>query len=209
MTDIREAIAGERSDLADLLTGLPADDWDRTTLCAGWRVREVAAHITMAYRYSTPRFLLGMLKNRGNFNRFADRAARRDAVELSTAELAASVKDNIHRPWKPPGGGYQGALSHDVIHGLDITVAVGIDRQVPQDRLGYILDDLNPRQLKYFGVDLTGIQLQANDRDWTYGTGEPLTGAAQDLLLVLSGRRLPPDHLTGAAAERFTLGVNR
>ena len=111
--------------------------------------------------------------------------------------------------WKPPGGGYQGALSHDVIHGLDVTVALSIDRQVPADRMRLILDDMNPRQLEYFGVDLTGIRLQATDLDWTYGTGEPLTGTAQDLLLVLCDRALPPNHLSGHAADRFTAGVTR
>ena len=209
MTEIREAVAGERTDLAEMLARLAPDDWDRPTLCAGWRVREVVAHLTMAYRYSAPRFVWGMVKNRGNFNRFADRAARRDATELSPADLTAAVRDNINHPWKPPGGGYQGALSHDVIHGLDITVALGIDRRVPPDRLRIILDDLKPRQLKYFGVDLTDIQLRATDLDWTYGTGRPLTGIAQDLLLVLSGRTLPPGHLTGAPADRFTTGVTR
>jgi uncharacterized protein (TIGR03083 family) len=204
MTDIRAAVAGERTDLAALLTDLPAEDWDKPTLCAGWRVRELVAHITMPYRLSMPRFVLGMIKARGNFDRLADRQARRDAAELSAVELTECLRQNINHPWKPPGGGYQGALSHDVIHGLDITVALGIDREVPAERMHYILDSMNPRQLKYFGVDLTGIQLRATDLDWTYGTGDVLTGKAQDLLLVLCGRTLPPGHLTGSPATRFT-----
>jgi len=47
-------------------------------------------------------------------------------------------------------------------------------------------------QLKF-----TGVQLQAIDLNWTYGTGEPVTGAVQDLLLLLSGCTLPPNHLSG------------
>ena len=209
MTDIRAAVAGERSDLAELLAGLSEDDWDTATLCAGWRVREVVAHITMPYRLSTPRFVLGLAKARGNFSRFADRQARQDARELTAGELLTCLRQNINHPWKPPGGGDVGALSHDVIHGLDVTVALGIDRQVPAERLHYIMDDMNPRQLKYFGVDLTGIHLQAADLDWTYGTGTQLTGAAQDLLLVLCGRTLPPNHLAGSDAAKFTAGVTR
>lgn len=205
MTDIRVAVAGERTDLADLLAGLPQEDWDKPTLCEGWRVRELVAHITMPYRMSMPRFLLGMIRARGNFDRYADRQARQDAAELSPQELTECLRQNINHPWKPPGGGYEGALSHDVIHGLDITVALGIDRQVPPDRLQHILGDLKPRQLKYFGVDLTNIQLRATDLDWTHGTGsEVLTGLAQDLLLVLCGRTLPTGHLTGPLAPRFT-----
>jgi uncharacterized protein (TIGR03083 family) len=204
MTDIREAVAGERSDLAELLAGLAPADWDRATLCEGWRVREVVAHITMPYRMSLPRFVLGMVRAGGKFNKLADRQARADAAELSAAELTDCLRQNIDHPWKPPGGGDEGALSHDVIHGLDITVALGIDRRVPADRLRHVLAGVTPRHLRYFGVDLTGVRLQATDLDWSYGAGEVLSGAAQDLLLVICGRILPVGHLTGAQAARFT-----
>lgn len=209
MTDIRSAVAGERTELAEVLAGLGQDDWEKPTLCAGWRVRELVAHITMPYRMSMPRFVAGMVRAGGNFNRYADRQARQDAVDLTPAQLVECLRQNINHPWNPPGGGDEGALSHDVIHGLDVTVALGIDRQVPSERLRIVFDAMRPRHAKYFGVDLTDVQLQASDLSWTYGTGTPLTGSAQDLLLVLSGRSLPPDHLSGRDADRFTAGVTR
>ena len=134
----------------------------------------------------------------------ADRLARRDAAELSREERTASLRDNADHPWRPPGGGPEGALSHDVIHGLDITTALKLARRVPLDRLEVILTALKPKQVKYFGADLTGIALRADDLDWSYGTGTPLTGAAQDLLLVLGNRRLPAGRLRGEPSARFT-----
>jgi len=202
-------VAAERAELAGVLDGLQPEDWDRATLCDGWRVRELVAHITLPYRMSMPRFVAGMVRAGGNFNRYADRQARRDAVELTPAQLVDCLRQNVNHPWKPPGGGYEGALSHDVIHGLDVTVALGIDRQVPSERLRIVFDAMRPRHAKYFGVDLTDVQLRATDLTWTYGTGTPLTGTAQDLLLVLSGRSLPPNHLSGRDADRFTAGVTR
>ncbi|WP_410792624.1 maleylpyruvate isomerase family mycothiol-dependent enzyme [Kribbella sp. C-35] len=209
MTDIRSAVAGERAELAEVLAGLGERDWDKSTLCAGWRVRELVAHITLPYRISTPRFLAGMVRAGGKFNRYADRQARQDAATLTSAQLVECLRQNVNHPWKPPGGGFEGALSHDVIHGLDVTVALGIDRQVPPERLRIVFDAMQPRHAKYFGVDLSGVQLQATDLTWTYGSGTPLTGTAQDLLLVLSGRSLPPNHLSGRDADRFTAGVTR
>ncbi|WP_326771224.1 hypothetical protein OG978_47970 (plasmid) [Streptomyces sp. NBC_01591] len=41
------------------------------------------------------------------------------------------------------------------------------------------------------------------DLDWSFGTGTPLSGAAQDLLLLAYGRRLPPGHLRGEPGGRF------
>ncbi len=201
MTDVevREQVASERRDLAAVLQGLPVTSWDSPTLCAGWRVREVVAHMTMPFRYSGARVLLEILKARGSFNRAADRSARRDAAALSAEELNACLRDNAEHPWTPPGGGPAGALSHDVIHGLDITVGLGLDRQVPADRLRTVLDGASPKHVKYFGVDLDGVELHATDMDWTFGSGEPLYGTGQDLLLVLCGRRLAPGRLRGDA----------
>lgn len=203
--DVRQAIAGERSELATLLGGLPPDLWDAPTLCAGWRPREVVAHMTMPFRLSRREFAAGMLAARGNFNRMADRYARRDAAALSAEQLVSCLRENAEHPWKPPGGGSRGALSHDVIHGLDITVGLGLDRRVPEQRLRTVLEGVTPRRVKYFGADLDGVQLRANDLEWSFGSGATVTGAGQDLLLVLCGRTLPTGRLHGEPSQRFTI----
>jgi uncharacterized protein (TIGR03083 family) len=203
-SDLSVAIAAERRDLAGVLSGLPAGSWDAPTLCAGWRVREVVAHMTMPFRYSTARFITEMARSRGNFHRMADRCARRDAA-MPAADLLAALRDNAEYPWKPPGGGLEGALVHDVIHGLDITVALGLGRKVPEDRLRIVLGVITrPRTLRQFDADLTGIELRADDIDWSFGSGTPVSGPAQDLALVLCGRRLPGGRLHGEPNARFT-----
>ncbi|MGX8904062.1 maleylpyruvate isomerase family mycothiol-dependent enzyme [Streptomyces netropsis] len=201
--DIRTAIAAERRELAALLDGLPADSWDAPTLCVGWRVREVAAHMSLGFRYSFPKVAWELVKARGSLDRMTDRCARRDAAVLSTDELAAALADNANHPWKPPTLGIEAALGHDVVHGLDISVALGLGRRVPEDRLRILLEGVDSRTLTFFGADLDGVQLRADDLDWTFGTGTPLTGAAQDLLLLAYGRRLPPGHLRGEQCDRF------
>ena len=201
--EIRTATAAERRAQVDLLVSLSEEQWDTPSLCAGWRVREVVAHTTMAFRYSTPRFLLGMVKAGGNFHRMADRAARRDAAELSSGQLLGCLRDNVEHPWSPPGGGALGALSHDVIHGLDVSTALGREDVAAAERVALVLGGLQPRQLRYFGVDLTGIELRATDVDWRYGSGEPVSGRAQDLLLLVCGRPVPAGRLSGPAAGRF------
>ena len=74
---------------------------------------------------------------------------------------------------------------------------LGIDRRVPEDRLRIVLRGATPKRLEFFGVDLDGIQLRADDLDWTFGSGTPLSGTARDLLLVLCGRTLPAGRLRG------------
>ncbi len=194
--DIRAAVAAERRDLAELLGELTPEQWDAPSLCAGWRVREVVAHMTTPFRTSTGRVLLEMVKVGGSFNRASDRMARKDAAALSANDLLASLRANIEHPWTPPGGGPAGALSHDVIHGLDISVALGLDRRVPHERLRLVLGGMKPGHVKYFGADLDGKRLEATDLDWTFGEGRPVRGLAQDLLLVVCGRTLPVGRLS-------------
>ena len=56
MDTIRDMIAAQRAELAEVLAGLPGPRWEEPTLCAGWRVREVVAHITMPFRLGRGRF---------------------------------------------------------------------------------------------------------------------------------------------------------
>lgn len=203
---IEAMIAAERRELADLLDGLTAEQWEAPTLCAGWRVREVAAHMSMGFRYSLARTAAEIVRAGGNIHRMTDRCARRDAAAASTAELAHFLRHHAEHPWKPPVGGLASALAHDVVHGLDITVALGLDRRVPEDRVRLLLEKVTLRSARFFGADLRGVELRADDLDWSFGSGTPLTGAGQELLLVAFGRRLPPGRLHGERHHRFVAG---
>jgi uncharacterized protein (TIGR03083 family) len=205
-TDLMPTIAAERRAFTDVLEGLPEADWNAPSLCSGWRVREVVAHMTMPFRYPGPRFLGELVRSRGNFARMADRIARRDA-QVPIGTLLDGWRTNENHPWKPPGGGRMGALTHDVVHGLDITIPLGVEHPVGEPALRVVLEHATtPLSLKHFGLDLTGIRLEADDLDWAVGDGEPLRGRARHLLMVLMDRRLPAGLLTGAATERFTAG---
>jgi uncharacterized protein (TIGR03083 family) len=202
--ELQPAVAAEYLALAHLLEDLPSSSWDAQSLCANWRVREVMAHLTMPARYPTPRFILELLKAGGNFTRMSDRCARRDAT-LPSQSFVAALRGQTMHTWKPPGGGYRGALTHTVIHSLDVMVPLGIHRQFADERIRTVLDGLtNQRSLKYFKVDFTGIELHADDLDWSFGSGKALAGSAADLALALCGRTLPAGRLHGQPASRFT-----
>ena len=205
MDTIQDMIAAQRGELAGVLDALPASGWDEPTLCTGWRVREVVAHVTMPFRYSGRRFVLELARSRGKFNEMADRVALRDAARMSPAELAEAVRSNISHPWRPPGGGFEGALAHDVIHGLDITVPLGLAFAIPEERLRRVLPaSTTDKTVTFFGVELAGVEFRAGDMDWTLGAGTPLTGAAADLLLAMCGRKLPAGRLEGEPSARFS-----
>ena len=198
---IRNLIAAERRELAALLDGLSAEQWEAPSLCAGWTVRHVVAHLTMPFRYSTPQFVLELVKSGGRFQRMSDAVARRDAP-MPTAQLIAAVRDNVEHPWKPPGGGFEGALTHDVIHSLDISVQLGIEHHFPAEAMRVVLDAVvSPAARRHFGADVDGVELRAVDAGWSYGSGAPVAGLAQDLALLLTGRRVREGAFSGAGAR--------
>lgn len=179
----------ERRRTAGLLRTLTPEQWDEPSLCEGWTVRDVVAHTTMPFRYSTGRFVLGMVRAGGRFDVFADRSARRDAAALGQTRLLRCLEENIEHPWRPPGGGQLGALAHDVIHGLDITEALGLPGPPPA-RIALAFRRPAERQLRYFGVDLDGIRLVATDSDLRIGDGpREVELTSTEVLLVVTGRR--------------------
>jgi len=188
--DLQPLVAADYLALAGLLDGLPPARWDTPSLCERWRVREVVAHITMPARYDEPAFMAELRSCDFDFDRLSNLVASRDG-QLPSDELVANLRAEALHQWTPPGGGVHGALSHVVIHGLDITVPLGESRRCPDATISIVLDDLTRGGAHaHFGTDLGGRKLQATDIDWTFGSGPPLEATAERLVLQLTGRTI-------------------
>jgi uncharacterized protein (TIGR03083 family) len=198
--------ADEYGALADLLETATPSVWDAPSLCAGWRTREVVAHMTMPARYDGAAFMAELEAAGGDFTRFSDAVAVRDGA-LPVVSLLADLRSPALHEWQPPGGGVDGALVHCVIHVLDIVEAVPLQRHLPAARLRSVLGIVAPAGTKtpnLFGIDLSEVELQADDLDWSSGAGALVTGPAQALAVLACGRLLPPGRLGGEAAPRFS-----
>ena len=194
---LQPVVAAEFTGLADLLAAASPAQWDTPSLCAGWRVREVIAHLTMAARYSEAEFMTELRRCDFDFTRLSNEVASRDA-SLPADELVAGLRSDVMRHWTPPGGGYHGALNHVVIHGLDVTVPLGASCRSPDETIRVVLDDLTAGGgHAHFGIVIDNRRLDASDLDWSHGSGPVLRGAAADLALALCGRTVPAGRLEG------------
>jgi hypothetical protein len=162
--DLQALVAANYVALADLLETLPAERWETSSMCEGWRVREVVAHLTMPARYSEDEFMAELRDDSFDFTRLSNRIASRDA-QLPTGDLVWNLRDEgLHR-WTPPGGGYRGALNHVVIHSLDITVPLGEPRCASDTAIRSVLDDLTEGGgHANFGTDIRGRSLYRGRR---------------------------------------------
>jgi uncharacterized protein (TIGR03083 family) len=201
---VHEAIADEYGALADLLEAAGTGVWDAPSLCEKWRTREVVAHVTMPARYDSTAFMAELEAAGGDFTRLSDLIAARDGG-LPAASLLADLRSPLLHGWEPPGGGAEGALTHCVIHALDVEEALPLPRRVPDQCIRSVLGVVAAEDApNLFGVDLREVELRADDLDWSWGSGAVVTGPAQALVLVAAGRRLPSGRLRGQAAVRFT-----
>lgn len=112
---VRDLARREREQFADLLAGLTPQQWDAPSLCAGWTVREVAAH-TLAYLGQThTRLAINMLRAGGNTDRLNARG-----LPAYTALSAEQLVELMRRGGRPSGAGalYGGrvALIECLIH---------------------------------------------------------------------------------------------
>jgi uncharacterized protein (TIGR03083 family) len=196
-TTVRPLVTATYVALADLLVWRSPDDWDTPSLCDGWRVREVVAHVTMPARYDETSFMAELQADNFDFERLSLRIAARDAT-LPCDDLVANLRsDDLHH-WSPPGGGEHGALNHAVIHSLDITVALGEPRCATDDAIRIVLDDLTEGGVHArFGTETQGRSFNATDIAWSFGTGTAVWGTAADLALSLCGRTLVNGPLAG------------
>lgn len=183
-------VAATYQGLADLLTAEPDGCWDAPSLCQGWLVRHVVAHVTMPVRLTPDRFGAEMAAAGGDFGVLSNTVAVRDGA-LPATELLDQLRAPALHAWQPPGGGAAGALNHAVIHSLDVTIALGRPAVAPAAALGAVLDQLTAADGALFGVDLSGVRLEATDSAWAWGSGSPTRTDAGSLVALLSGRTLP------------------
>ena len=189
MTDAQAWVAPTYGGLADLLTA--ADDaWDVPSLCEGWLVRHVVAHVTMPVRLTPEQFAAEMAAAGGDFTVLSDTVAERDA-RLPTAVLLDQLRSARLHDWQPPGGGSAGAVSHAVIHSLDVTIVLDRPPVAPPEAVTTVLDQLTTAGGALFGVDLTGVRLEAVDNGWSWGDGRVVRADGGSLVALLSGRTLP------------------
>ena len=199
---LQPAVAAEFASLAGLLAGATDAQWDTPSMCEGWRVREVVAHMTVPARYPEEELMTRFRRSGFDFTRLSNEMAAQDAG-LPADQLVAGLRSDIMQRWTPPSGGYHRALNHVVIHGLDVTVPLGAPRCSPDETIRVVLDDLTVGGgHARFGIVINSRRLQASDLDWSHGSGPVLRGAAEDLALALCGRAVPAGRLEGDLLPR-------
>ena len=186
--DTWELVDAERKDTVALLEGLEPQQWETASLCEGWKVRDVAGHISSPANWKVLSFMGDLVKGGFNFNK----ATERDGVrrgQQSTKDIVDEFRGTIGKRRKPPGAKPVTVLNDMVVHGQDIRRPLGITRQVPEERVRACLDYVKGMNFVFGAKDrIAGLRLVATDMDWTHSEGPEVRGTGEALLMILNGR---------------------
>ncbi|MEV0529589.1 maleylpyruvate isomerase family mycothiol-dependent enzyme [Streptomyces sp. NPDC050439] len=193
-------VHAERAALVEDLTHLDDKQWAHPSLCEGWTVHDVVAHLIDTARTTRLGFVGGMIRARFDFDRQNTRGVQRErgASPQQTLERLRQVATRTSAPPAP----LDTRLVEEVVHGEDIRRPLGLTHTYLPEAVVRSLR-LQARTSASFGgakEKVAGLQLAPTDAALTIGEGPKVHGTALSLLLAISGRREALDELNGPGA---------
>lgn len=202
--DVWSRVHAERAALIADLTNLEDVQWGTPSLCDGWTVQDVAAHLVDSARTTRLGFAVGLIRSRFDFHRLNARGVQRERG-ASPQETLERLRQVATRRSTPPAP-LDSRLVEEIVHGEDIRRPLGLSRSYPQDAVVRALGIQTRTPTSFGGAKelVTGIRLTATDTDLSIGAGPEVSGTALSLLLTISGRRPALEELHGPGVAALT-----
>lgn len=197
-------IERERLSLATLLEGLTDEQWNAPSMCDGWRVKDVAAHVALAPQPPSPfTMVVEGVRAAGRFHKLNHDLSVRHA-ERPGADLVAELRDHAASRRLPRVTNVRNILFDILVHGQDIAIPLGIPRDMPLDAAQAGVERVWSMGWP-FGVtrSLRRFRFTATDVDWAAGDGPEVAGPVDALLLLLTGRSAALSRLSGPGVDEL------
>jgi len=202
--EIWTEVRAERVALADDLTDLSSDGWATPSLCEGWDVHDVLAHLVDSAKETRLRFLFRLARARFDFDEANERGLARERAADPAATLA-EFRAVVDRTTGPPAP-KETRLVEAFVHGEDIRRPLGIARVYPAPLVVRAIE-YQARASASMGGGRTLVastNLVATDADLDLGDGPRVEGPAISILLAASGRPAALADLSGDGVDLIT-----
>jgi uncharacterized protein (TIGR03083 family) len=195
--DTWQMIKAERQSLVDALEKLPDPDWDKQSLCTGWTVREVVAHIVATANMTPPKFFAKLAGSGLNFQTMTRKDIAQVMAGKTNAELVDALRSRVDARTAPPGPATSW-LGETIVHGEDIFRALGSYGDHPVEHVVAVADFYKNSNLLIGAKNrINGVTLRATNTDWQHGSGPEASGPILALVLAMTGRKAALDDLSG------------
>ena len=204
MTDDWKNAAKARTDFADMIETLSAEQLAADTLCAGWSAQDVAGHLVSFIDLSLPAMMLSMAKGGFNVDKAWSANAKKYAAQ-DASKIASTLRNNASHPSAmksfPPGLTTVDAA----VHTQDVRRPLGLSGSLDPEVLREALDFCTSHKKSKMMVppkDIAGLRLEATDIDWSWGAGDLVSGPAEAILMGIN-RRDTRAELTGDGVNKL------
>lgn len=196
-SDYWDLIHAERARIATMLSGLGEGDWRTRSLCSGWSVEHVVAHLTAAANTGKGAWMWSMLRGGFNASKHNDRQLARyigstpaetlEGFRHSVTSTTAPTKD--HAAW----------LGEVIVHGQDIARPLGIDLNPDPVAVGEVARFFAARNFAVNSRSIAeGLTLEATDDVFRSGNGPMVRGQLLNLVMAMAGR---PESCAGLEGD--------
>jgi uncharacterized protein (TIGR03083 family) len=183
-------LARGRRDLADLLETLTREQWESPSLCTGWRICDVAAHVAMTpTEPSTVAIVTGMVRARGHLWDFGRDVAIAYAEARTPEEIVNVLRRDAEARTMPALTNAKNLLMDAYVHAQDVALPLGLDHPVPTEPGVAGFDRVWSMGWPFWARRrLRGLRLVATDAPVDVGAGPVVEGPLVGLLLLVTGR---------------------
>lgn len=200
MPTLWSLVAAERGALADDLAGLTDEQWNTPSLCSGWSVRHIVAHLTAAASTGPGAFITQLAMAGFNFDKYANAGLARRLGDSPVQTLAAFRA--IQNSTTSPPGPKPTWVGEVIVHGEDARRPLAIPHAYDPEALRLAADFYQGSNTLIGAKNrIAGLTLKATDQDWTHGAGPLVEGPMLSLVMAMTGRRSHVDDLAGPGVD--------
>ena len=190
---IADQIAEERREIVELCSKLRPEEWNLPSLCEGWEVRDVVAHV-IGVQDGLMKIAMGGGPDRANIRLV------KESRNLPTSTLLSQLV-SIIEPSLMIKLVAMHFLEDTWVHHRDIAWALSAERQEPAnpERVRMLLDGPITKWTKRY----PGLKFVASDSDWQAGEGLEVKGTGEAIIMGFFHRPAAFERLTGDGLGRF------
>lgn len=200
---IWQFVHAERRQLCADLSQLRDEQWRIPSLCPGWDIHDVLAHLVDTARTGQFSFIRDLVAARMDFNRANETGIAREKRQ-DPRDTINALREAAGLMRTPPVN-LATRVVEAVVHGEDIRRPLGITGRYPEPAVVQALI-YQLRTSVFFGGGrerAAGLRLVDRRTGAAWGQGDDVKAGLLDLLLSVSGRVIDHERFEGRGASRL------